>query len=182
MCVDWIQALRHTLLLGEKMIHRCLLLLLVKAHNSLNIHTTLSGPSASVSGKKIQCIFQPTWRSTVFPVFPFRCSPALLSSFTELFNISNGRKEQFNPGLRFHFLTCRLYPPFNTTPHPLVLFLIIKSTDYAMYITIPMKSQIKQYCFYSESPQCLVFFFPTVNEVYLCPPKEIRRRLGWMLL
>lgn len=37
---------------GQKMIHRCLLLLLVKAHNSLNIHTTLSGPSASVSGRK----------------------------------------------------------------------------------------------------------------------------------
>lgn len=36
---------------GEKIIHRCLLLLLVKAHNCLNIHTTLSGPSANVSGK-----------------------------------------------------------------------------------------------------------------------------------
>lgn len=35
------------------------LLLLVKAHHSLNIHTTLSGPSASVSELSILSIFLP---------------------------------------------------------------------------------------------------------------------------
>lgn len=93
---------------GKKMIHRCLLLLLVKAHNSLNIHTTLSGPSASVSGKKNNVFFNlpACLRDLVSSVFL-----PLLSGFTELSIISSGRKGQSNPGLRFPFLMRSPPPP-----------------------------------------------------------------------
>lgn len=43
------------------------LLLLVKAHHSMNVHTTLSGPSASVSG---QTIYQSTYLSIKLCYFP----------------------------------------------------------------------------------------------------------------
>lgn len=45
------------------------LLLLVKAHHSLNVHTTLSGPSASVSGKIYVFINLPIY------LFSFLSSP-----------------------------------------------------------------------------------------------------------
>lgn len=86
--LNWIKALRRTFFFFFKQSDTQVpLLLLVKAHHSLNVHTTLSGPSASVSGKTI-------YLSTYLSIYLVSCLfPHLLSWFCRTLSISSWKKK-----------------------------------------------------------------------------------------
>lgn len=78
---SWMKALRRAFvpffLFFKQSDTQVPLLLLVKAHHSLNVHTTLSGPSASVSGRTL-VIYLPIYLSYLSDYFSVFSLPLFL--------------------------------------------------------------------------------------------------------